>query len=617
MKQNFADRKFVVGGIFVVIGLIFIFRLSYLQLFSDVYFEKAIGNATKALVDYPARGIILDRNKKVLVNNNLAYDLMVIPKKLKGIDTLAVCEILEMDTAEFSKRIRRIVKKNKNAKTEDVFMELITGRDFVKIKEELYKLKGFRIRPRTVRSYPSRTAAHVLGYLGEVNKKEIKKDTSKYYAPRDYLGKSGIEKQYEYLLRGQKGRKFILRDVHSNVQGSYKEGANDIPSVPGANLITTLDIDLQQYAEKLMQNKKGSIVAIEPSTGEVLTLLSSPAYDPSLLVGRKYGENYGKIARNKNKLFYNRAIQARYPPGSIFKPLQAAVAQDMGVGWWSTKYKCNKNLVGCHNHDNPLNLPQSIMHSCNPYYWNLFKAMINQNKSSNHFEDTKLGFESWREYVLSFGLGQRTGVDLPYEKRGSVPTSSYYDRYYRSRWGYTTIYSLSIGQGELLVVPIQMANLAAIIANKGTYYQPHLLKSLEGEYDEVLADSIIESYTTPKKVMVDPKHFDLVHEGMQWVVEKRGGTAGRARIEGIEVCGKTGTAQNPHGEDHSVFICFAPKDDPKIAIAVYVENAGAGGLWAAPIASLLVEKYLKGNVNRQSLEQYILDADLMDVQVEE
>lgn len=617
MKQNFADRKFVVGGIFVVIGLIFIFRLSYLQLFSDVYFEKAIGNATKALVDYPARGIILDRNKKVLVNNNLAYDLMVIPKKLKGIDTLAVCEILEMDTAEFSKRIRRIVKRNKNAKTEDVFMELITGRDFVKIKEELYKLKGFRIRPRTVRSYPSRTAAHVLGYLGEVNKKEIKKDTSKYYAPSDYLGKSGIEKQYEYLLRGQKGRKFILRDVHSNVQGSYKEGANDIPSVPGANLITTLDIDLQQYAEKLMQNKKGSIVAIEPSTGEVLTLLSSPAYDPSLLVGRKYGENYGKIARNKNKLFYNRAIQARYPPGSIFKPLQAAVAQDMGVGWWSTKYKCNKNLVGCHNHDNPLNLPQSIMHSCNPYYWNLYKAMINQNKSSNHFEDTKLGFESWREYVLSFGLGQRTGVDLPYEKRGSVPTSSYYDRYYRSRWGYTTIYSLSIGQGELLVVPIQMANLAAIIANKGTYYQPHLLKSLEGEYDEVLADSIIESYTTPKKVMVDPKHFDLVHEGMQWVVEKRGGTAGRARIEGIEVCGKTGTAQNPHGEDHSVFICFAPKDDPKIAIAVYVENAGAGGLWAAPIASLLVEKYLKGNVNRQSLEQYILDADLMDVQVEE
>lgn len=617
MKQNFADRKFVVGGIFVVIGLIFIFRLSYLQLFSDVYFEKAIGNATKALVDYPARGIILDRNKKVLVNNNLAYDLMVIPKKLKGIDTLAVCEILEMDTAEFSKRIRRIVKRNKNAKTEDVFMELITGRDFVKIKEELYKLKGFRIRPRTVRSYPSRTAAHVLGYLGEVNKKEIKKDTSKYYAPSDYLGKSGIEKQYEYLLRGQKGRKFILRDVHSNVQGSYKEGANDIPSVPGANLITTLDIDLQQYAEKLMQNKKGSIVAIEPSTGEVLTLLSSPAYDPSLLVGRKYGENYGKIARNKNKLFYNRAIQARYPPGSIFKPLQAAVAQDMGVGWWSTKYKCNKNLVGCHNHDNPLNLPQSIMHSCNPYYWNLYKAMINQNKSSNHFEDTKLGFESWREYVLSFGLGQRTGVDLPYEKRGSVPTSSYYDRYYRSRWGYTTIYSLSIGQGELLVVPIQMANLAAIIANKGTYYQPHLLKSLEGEFDEVLADSIIESYTTPKKVMVDPKHFDLVHEGMQWVVEKRGGTAGRARIEGIEVCGKTGTAQNPHGEDHSVFICFAPKDDPKIAIAVYVENAGAGGLWAAPIASLLVEKYLKGNVNRQSLEQYILDADLMDVQVEE
>lgn len=617
MNQNFGDRKFVVGGIFIVIGLVFILRLSYLQLFSDVYFEKAIGNATKALVDYPARGIIFDRNKKVLVNNNLAYDLMVIPKKLKGIDTLAVCEILDIDTTEFSKRIKKIVRKNRNSRTEDVFMELITGRDFVKIKEEIYKLKGFRIRPRTVRSYPNRTAAHVLGYLGEVNKKEIKGDSTGYYSPRDYLGKSGLEKQYEYLLRGKKGTKYILRDVHSNVQGDYKDGANDIPSIPGANLVTTLDIDLQQYAELLMQNKKGSVVAIEPSTGEVLTLVSSPAYDPSLLVGRKYGENYGKILRNKNKLFYNRAIQARYPPGSIFKPLQAAVAQHMGVGRWNTKHKCNKNLVGCHNHDSPLNLPQSIQHSCNPYYWHLYKAMINQNKSSNHFEDTKLGFEEWRDYVISFGLGQKTGIDLPYEKRGNVPTSSYYDRYYRSRWGYTTIYSLAIGQGELMAVPIQMANLAAIIANKGTYHPPHLLKDLEGDYNEEWVDSIMTVYKTPKKVKVDPKHFKLVQEGMQWVVEKRGGTAGRARIDGIEICGKTGTAQNPHGEDHSVFISFAPKNDPKIAIAVYVENSGAGGLWAAPIASLITEKYLKGNVNRPDLEKYILEADLMDVKVEE
>lgn len=617
MNQNFGDRKFVVGGIFIAIGLVFILRLSYLQLFSDVYIERAIRNATKALVDYPARGIIFDRNKKVLVNNNLAYDLMVIPKKVKGIDTVAVCEILDMDTAEFSKKIKRIVKKNKNTRTEDVFMELITGRDFVKIKEEIYKLKGFRIRPRTVRSYPSRTAAHVLGYLGEVNKKEIKKDTSDYYAPRDYLGKSGLEKQYEYLLRGKKGTKYILRDVHSNVQGDYKDGANDIPSVPGANLITTLDIDLQKYAENLMQNKKGSIVAIEPSTGEVLTLVSSPAYDPSLLVGRKYGENYGKIAQNKNKLFYNRAIQARYPPGSIFKPLQASVALDMGVGSWNTKYACNKKLVGCHNHDHPLNLPQSIQHSCNPYYWNLFKAMINQNRSSNHFEDTKIGYEAWREYVMSFGLGKRTGIDLPYEKKGSVPTSAYYDRYYRSRWGYTTIYSISIGQGELLVVPIQMANLAATIANKGHYYTPHLLKDLEGDYNENFVDSIQTSFNTRHDVKVNPKHFDLVHEGMQWVIEKRGGTAGRAKIDGIDICGKTGTAQNPHGEDHSVFICFAPKDDPKIAIAVYVENSGAGGLWAAPIASLITEMYLKGEVNRPALESYILEADLMDVQVEE
>ena len=619
MKNTFSDRKFVVGGIFVAIGFILIVRLFYLQVITDDLIDTAIRQATKEVVDYPVRGFILDRNREVLVNNEEAYDLMVIPRELKGIDTLAVCDVLGMDTSEFNSKIKRIVKRNGfNTRTEDVFMELITGRDFVHIKEQLYKLEGFRIRKRTVRSYPQKTAAHVLGYLGEVNRKELDRDTvDEYYTAGDYLGKSGLEKQYESVLRGVKGTKYILRDVHSNVKGSYKKGMFDIPSIPGGNLVTTLDIDLQVYGEELMINKKGSIVAIDPKTGEILCMISSPMYDPSLLVGRKYGKNYGKIARDPNKLFYNRAIQARYPPGSIFKTMQAAVAQQIGVGSWNTSYGCNKKLVGCHDHENPLNLPQSIQHSCNPYYYHLYQAMINQNKSSNHFEDTNIGFNEWRDFVLSFGFGAPLGLDLPYEKGGNVPTSSYYDRYYNKRWGYRTIYSLAIGQGELLVVPLQMANLSATIANKGFYYTPHLVKDIEGQISREVKDSLLGKYSEKHLTMVDPKYFDLVHEGMQWVIEKPGGTARRAKVEGLEISGKTGTAENPHGEDHSVFICFAPKDDPKIALAVYVENAGAGGLWAAPIASLLVEQFLNDSTSRPEIENYILDADLMDVKKSE
>ncbi len=619
MKNTFQDRKFVVGGIFVAVGLILIARLFYLQLVSDSYIDIAIQQATKEVVDYPVRGFILDRNGKVLVNNENAYDLMVIPKELKNIDTLDVCKVLGIDTTTFRKKIERIVKRNGNTRTEDVFMELITGRDFVNIKEQIYKLKGFRIRTRTVRSYPQKTAAHVLGYLGEINRKELDNDTiEEYYSSGDYLGKSGLEKYYEEVLRGIKGTKYILRDVHSNVQGKYKEGMFDIPSVPGGNLVTTLDIDLQVYGEKLMENKKGSILAIDPKTGEILCLISSPTYDPSLLVGRKYGKNYGKIASDKNKLFYNRAIQARYPPGSIFKTMQAAVAQQMGVANWNTRFACNRSLVGCHIHENPLNLPQSIQHSCNPYYYHLYQSMINQNKSSNHFEDTKLGFNDWREYVLSFGFGSQLGLDLPYEQGGNVPTANYFDRYYNKRWGFRTIYSLAIGQGELLVVPIQMANLAATIANDGYYYTPHLVKDIEGEISSEMKDSLLGKYSIKHKTKVDPKNFELVKEGMEWVLEKPGGTARlRGRVEGIAICGKTGTAENPHGEDHSVFICFAPKDDPKIALAVYVENSGGGGRWAAPIATLMVEQFLNDSTSRPEIENYILEADLMDVKKSE
>lgn len=614
--DTYSDRKYIIAGIFITIGLILISRLFYLQVVSDEYFEQALRQARKPVTEYPSRGIIFDRNKNVLVHNEIAYDVMVIPKEIGEVDTVEVAEVFEMTKEEFKEKIDKIVKKNGgNRKTEDVFLELITAKEFVEINEQKYKLSGFRFRTRTVRSYPSRTAAHVLGYLGEVNGNDVEKD--EFYRSGDYIGKSGLEQQYESLLRGKKGVKYLLKDVNSNIKGQFEAGALDIPSVPGANIITSLDVDLQLYGEKLMQHKKGSIVAIDPNNGEILCLISAPDYDPSLLVGRKYGQNYSKINKNKNKLFYNRAIQARYPPGSIFKTMQAAIAQQMGVGNLNTRYPCHKHLVGCHNHVNPLNLPQSIQHSCNPYYYYLFQSMINRGLTSDHFKDARMGFQAWREYVTSFGLGEKTNVDLPYEKRGSVPDTSFYDRYYNKRWSFRTIYSLAIGQGELLVVPIQMANLAAIMANKGYYYRPHLLHEIQGEYDDPKIDSIMNMYQEKHYTKVDEKYFDLVQDGMQWVVEEPGGTASRARVKGITICGKTGTAQNPHGEDHSVFIAFAPRENPKIAVATYVENSGGGGLWAAPIASLIIEKYLNDSIARPETEKRILEANLMDVKVEE
>jgi len=437
-----------------------------------------------------------------------------------------------------------------------------------------------------------------------VNSKDIERDS--VYKSGDFIGISGLEKQYENVLRGERGREVLMVDVHNTVQGKYLGGELDIPAKAGVNLISTLDLGLQKYGEQLMRFKKGSIAAIEPSTGEVLSLISSPNYDPNLLVGVKRAANYQMLAQNDSlDPLFNRALMAKYPPGSIFKIIQALIGLQDGVILESTGITCNKALVGCHNHPSARNLREAIQMSCNPYFHQVFKRLINKGYSSNYFEDSALGLEEWHEKVSKFGLGQRLAIDLPSLKRGSIPDVELYDRIYGARrWAYSTIYSVSIGQGEVEVVPLQMANLAATVANRGHFIDPHLVKEIDAEHDSIIH---YEVHNTD----IDSKYYEPIIDAMQSVVDKPGGTARRARIDSIKVCGKTGTAENPHGEDHSVFIAFAPRNNPKIAIAVYVENAGFGGTWAAPIASLMIEKYINGSISDTIKEQRILGANLL------
>jgi penicillin-binding protein 2 len=457
---------------------------------------------------------------------------------------------------------------------------------------------------RSVRSYPQASSSNALGYIGEISSNQLGRDSSKYYKQGDYVGLSGIEGYYESDLRGVKGVKYKLVNVRGVDKGALKDGEFDTASVAGRNLISTIDLELQQYGEMLMAGKRGSVVAIEPKTGEVLAMISAPTYDPNLLTGALFGNNYMALNRDETKPLFNRPIMAMYPPGSIFKIVQSLVGLQMGVLTPNTTYSCNRSLVACHNHPNPVNLFGAIRNSCNPYYHQAYRAMINREVSSNTFKDTKVGLNTWREYVLKFGLGSTLGIDLKNEKGGSIPSSVLYDKIYgEGRWKYSTIYSLSIGQGEMLVTPLQMANLAAIFANKGYYYPPHLIKAIDGD-----PNKIPEEFRTKKNVGVDAHHFDLIQDAMAEAIY---GTAARAAIPDITIAGKTGTAQNPQGEDHSVFIAFAPKENPQIAIAVYVENAGWGGRAAASTASLMIEKYIRREVKRLALEEYVLVGKFM------
>jgi penicillin-binding protein 2 len=604
--MNLSNRKFIVGIIFLVIGIIFIIRLFNVQVLDDKYKSESDHNVLREVTQYPARGLIYDRNGELLVYNEAAYDLMILPKQVKELDTLTLCALLEIEKETF---LEKFIKAKKYSRYKpSTFLKEISSISYANIQEQLYKYPGFFVQTRTLRRYPRNSAAHILGYIGEVNQSVIEKKP--YYRSGDYIGKSGLEYSYEEVLRGIRGVKRVLVDVHNREKGSYKDGAKDTMAVTGTILRTTLDIVLQEYGELLMQNKKGSIVAIEPSTGEVLALVSAPNYDPNMLVGRAVGKNYPTLSRDTLNPLFNRALMAKYPPGSIFKTVQAMVGLQAGVINVNSGFACNKSMVGCHNHPNAGSVAASVKMSCNPYYYHVFKRLIQQKKATSIYKDSEIGLGIWATQIKKFGFGTRLETDLPSIKRGVVPGVDFYNRWYgEGRWAYSTIRSLGIGQGEVEVIPLQMANLSAIIANRGYYYTPHFIKGLEG------VDTIPQKFRKKHSIDIDKEYINTVIGGMYGVVYESGGTARRARIhKSIVVCGKTGTAQNPHGQDHSVFIAFAPKDNPKIAIAVYVENAGGGGSWAAPIASLMIEQYLTDSISVKNLkkEKRILDANFLE-----
>jgi len=597
------SRKYHILLLFGFFFLVYLGRLFYVQVIAKDYFvNRAKTDAVDKVVEFPVRGNIYDRNGEVLVQNEIAYDVMITMSDFEA-DTLRFCELLGIDTVEFNKRIKEIknpkLNRGYSSRLPQVFESLMKSEEFGGIKERLFNYKGISIKKRTVRNYPRPIAAHVLGHVSKVGPRDLERDG--FYIPQDYKGSSGLEQFYEKELRGNKGWKHYLKNRHGKYISSYLEGALDTLPIPGKNLQTSLHAQLQEYGEKLMVGKIGAIVAIEPKTGEVLAMVNAPTYNPNLLVGGKYGKNYQRLAKDKKQILFPRSIQSRQPPGSIVKTMQSAIALNMGLATEFTAYACNKKLVGCHNHQSPLNLPQAIQNSCNPYYYNLVNKILTKGKSGNMAQLRK-GMDEWEEYVRSFGFGDKLGIDLYGEKDGNVPDKREYDHIYgKNRWNWRTVYSIAIGQGEFSVTPLQMANLACIMANKGHFFRPHIVTAIAGE------ELSFNDSTFRRETKVDSSNFEIVHNGMQWVLEEYGGTARSSRIQGITVCGKTGTSQNPHGDDHSVFMAFAPRENPKIAIAVFVENAGGGGGTAAPIASLMIEKYLKGKVERLELETEMIE----------
>ncbi len=603
MERIYANRKFIIIGLFLLVGTIFVARLFYIQIIADKYILSANNNVLRYITQYPARGLIYDRNGKLLVYNEAAYDLMVIPKQVKSFDTLELCSLIGISKEEFIDHLKKA--RNYSPFRPSIFEAQISRENYGFLEEKMFSFPGFFVQPRTLRKYTYPAAAHTLGYIGEVSPELILKNP--YYRSGDYIGISGIERSYEELLRGKKGMKIQVVDVFNRPKGSFQHGKYDTTAFAGTDLYSSLDIELQLYGEKLMAGKKGSIVAIEPSTGEILCMVSSPSYDPNLLVGRDRRKNYVKLSQDSVIVpLFNRAEMAMYPPGSTFKLVDALIGQQEGVLGPDTRYACpggfslgNGKMVGCHSHQSPLNLRESIMISCNTYYCRVFRSIIDKKS----FRTTREGYETWRNHVMSFGFGKKLGIDLPGELNGNIPSPGYYDRYHgKNRWTSMAIISLAIGQGEIGITPIQLANLAALISNRGSYFVPHFVKAIGSK------DKLNEAFSTKKKSDIDPAYFDIVIQGMEDVVLS--GTARASKLDSITICGKTGTAQNPHGKNHSLFIAFAPMESPKIAISVVVENAGFGAAWAAPIASLMIEKYLTRKVKRTDIENNMINGTL-------
>ena len=603
--NRFYFRRYVISGIIILIFAVIIIRLFFLQIITSSYKLSADNNVIRYEYIFPARGLILDRKGKILVYNEAVYDIMVVPNQLKKFDTTELCKIFEI-TKEYA--ISKLNEaKNYSRYKPSIFLKQVPFSDYSKFQEKLFKYPGFFVQARTLRKYPRPIASHLLGYVGEVDQQIISNNS--YYQQGDYIGISGLEKAYEEILRGKKGVKIKVVDVHNRIKGSYKDGKYDIESVIGTDINITIDGDLQEYGEKLMQNKTGSIVAIEPSSGEILAMVSSPTYNPALLIGRQRTKNYEILSADSTMPLFNRAVMAKYPPGSTFKLINGLIALNEKTINLNTYYSCYggyayKNIfVGCHIHPSPNNIIGGIQNSCNAFFCNVFRGII-ENPAN---KDIYVNYNIWRNHVLSFGFGNTLGSDITNELKGFIPTSDYYDKYYgKYGWNSLTIISLSIGQGELGITPLQMANMTAAIANKGHYFTPHLLKSLNGK------DTITQKFKQPHYTTIDTVWFSYIIEGMRKAVNE-GGTAWRAKINGIIVCGKTGTAENPHGEDHSIFIAFAPVDTPKIAISVYVENGGFGNTYAAPIARLMIEKYLRDSISDPYLEKYILDTKILNI----
>ena len=602
--DKFAKRKYILGAIFIFIIIIFIIRLFTLQVLDSSYKQYATRNVLRRVINYPARGLIYDRNGKLLVYNKAAYDLLVTPRELVAFDTTEFCNILKIEKEE----LRDGIKKARKYSTykPSVIVKQLSPEVYAVLQEKLFKFPGFFVQTRTLREYPQKIAAHMLGYVGEVNQRIINQDP--YYSQGDYIGITGLERTYEKELRGSKGVNFYLVDVHNRIKGLYQEGKSDTAAILGNNLTSTIDSDIQEYAEKLMQNKRGAVVAIEPKTGEILCFYSGPSYDPNLLVGRERSKNYQILLNDSLKPLTNRAISAAYSPGSTFKTMNALIALEEGAITPQTSVVCNgpaSTPIRCtHYHESPIRLVGAIRESCNSYFWNTYKLMIGLYPTAEE------GYNKWRLHLLSFGLGQTLGTEFFGQSAGNIPLSTYYDRYFgRHHWNALTTRSLSIGQGEIILTPLQMANMVTVIANRGYYIEPHLVKAVTDQ------DGVSRTLTFERKnSTVHSKYFGDVIDGMQQVVDQTN-TRYTAHVDGIEICGKTGTIQNNHGSDHSAFIAFAPKDDPKIAIAVYVEFGVWGARHAAPIASLIIEKYLNDSItspSRKILEQRMFDSNLLN-----
>ena len=601
------NRSLLAFAMLFLITTIFIARLFFLQVVNDSFKFESEKNARQRIVQYPERGYIYDRNDVLLVTNQPAYDLMVIPRNVKTIDTLEFCRLIDITKESFIKRMKKV--KSYSWRKPSVFVRELSKENFAFFQEKMFQFPGFYIQKKSLRKYPINSSPNVLGYVSEVSTWTLRNDTTGYYKLGDQIGTGGIEKSYEKELRGKAGVKYYVVDVYNRIQGSYAKNKFDSIPINGQDITSTIDINLQLLGEKLMNNKRGGIIAIEPKTGEILASISAPTYDPNLLVGRKRSRNYSKLLDSVGKPLFDRGLLAEYPPGSPFKLINGLIALQEGVITTNTSWTCHHGFhhgslhVKCHCgiHDRAQSLHSAILRSCNNYFCHTYKLAI------ENYPTAEIGMDVWSKHVKSFGFGKFLNNDLPTGRKGLVPSVKMYDRVYgKGRWKATFNISNAIGQGELLVTPIQLANMTAIIANKGWYYTPHIVKKIDH------IDINNPKFTKKKYTTIESKYFDPVISGMTDVFESKRGTARASRIPGIILAGKTGTAQNNHGQDHSIFVAFGPVDNPKIAIAVFVENGYWGSRWAAPIATLMIEQYLNGEITRKRLEERIVNGSLLE-----